>query len=264
MRSTTPAGQPLLAAIQSTYVDLDRWKARAATTEPPQAGSELAVDDGVFPRHPISEVARMSLVLAGEHLRLARDAIEAGQLYPSAHFTLLRGGLVGAAQAVWVLGPADRAERQERGLTVLTAMHTQMRKYYRRLEGFVLSEKERRELGEQQSWLTTRMEELATIRTGKAALNLTDEVIPEALDLVFPDASRRQDGRALWALMSGDAHVLGWSTATRGQMGPTDRNSGLAEGTVGGSFADIAQPFMASHGLLRAGWSLFDRRCEGP
>ena len=64
--------------------------------------------------------------------------------------------------------------------------------------------------------------------------------------------------------MSGDAHVLGWSTATRGQMGPTDRNSGLAEGTVGGSFADIAQPFMASHGLLRAGWSLFDRRCEGP
>jgi len=65
--------------------------------------------------------------------------------------------------------------------------------------------------------------------------------------------------------MSGDAHVLGWSTATRGRMGRTDRTSGLAEGTVGGSFADIdTQPFMASHGLLRAGWSLFDRRCEGP
>lgn len=264
MRSTTPAGQPFLSAIQSTYPDLDRWKARGATTEPPQLGSELAVDDQVFPRHPISEVARTSLLLAGEHLRLARDAVEIGQVYPSAHFTLLRGGLVGAAQAVWVLSPAERAERRERGLTMLTEMHTQMRKYYRRLENFTLSERERRDLGEQQSWLAQRVAQVENVRTGIAALNLTDEVIPEALDFVFPDSSRRQDGRALWALMSGDAHVLGWSTATRGQMGPADRTSGLAEGTVGGSFADIAQPFMATHGLLRAGWSLFDRRCEGP
>lgn len=264
MRSTTPTGQPYLDAIQSTYVDLDRWKARAATTEPPQRGSELAGDDSVFPRHPISEVVRMSLVLSGEHLRLARDAIEAGQLYPSAHFTVLRGALVGAAQAVWVLGPSERIERRERGLTVLTEMHTQMNKHYRRLTKSNLSEKERRELDEQDAWLTTRMDEVAAVRTGKAALNLTNEVIPKALDIVFPDAARRQDGRALWALMSGDAHVLGWSTATRGQMGPADRASGLAEGVVGGSFADIAQPFIASHRLLRAGWSLFDRRCEGP
>src|SRR5665647_1555533 len=182
MRSTTPAGQPFLAAIQSTYVDLDRWKVRAATTEPPQPGSELAVDDEVFPRHPISEVARMSLVSAGEHLRMARDAIEAGRLYPSAHFTLLRGGLVGAAQAVWVLGPDDHAERQERGLTVLAEMHVQMRKHYRRLEKSTLSAEVRQELGKQQSWLTSRIEEVATVRTGTSALNLTDDVIPEALD----------------------------------------------------------------------------------
>lgn len=230
----------------------------------PRPGSELALDNDVFRRHPISEVVRLSLLLSGEHLRLARDAIEARQLYPSAHFTVLRGGLVGAAQAVWVLGPADRRERRERGLTVLTEMHAQMRKYYRRLAHFDLSERERRELTEQLAWLATRMKEVAAVRTGQAALNLTDEVIPKALDLVYPDVARRQDGRALWALMSGDAHVLGWSTATRGQMGPTDRSSGLAEGAVGGSFADIAQPFLAAHGLLRAGWSLFDRRSEGP
>lgn len=263
MRSTTPSGQPFLEAIQSTYPDLERWKARATTTEPPQSNSELAIDDQIFPRHPISEVVRTSLMLSGEHLRLARDAIEVGQLYPSAHFTLLRGALVGAAQAVWILGPSERTERRERGLTVLTEIHTQMSKHYRRLEGFKLSEKERRELREQQAWLTRRREEVAVVRAGRAALNLTDQVIPEALDLVFSDTARRQDGRLLWTLMSGDAHVLGWSTSTRGQMGPTDRSSGLAEGTVGGSLADIAQPFIASHGLLRAGWSLFDRRCEG-
>lgn len=264
MRSTTPAGQPFLGAIQSTYVDLERWKVRAGTTELPQPGSELAVDNTVFSRHLISEVVRTSLALAGEHLRLARDAIEVGQLYPSAHFTLLRGALVGAAQAVWVLGPDERKMRQERGLTVLTEMQTQMGKYYRRLAYFDLSENQRLELSAQQEWLATRIAEVATARIGKAALNLTDEVIPEALDLVFADTARRQAGRSLWALMSGDAHVLGWSTATRGRMEPTDRRSGLAEGIVGGSFADVAQPFMASHGLLRAGWSQFDRRCEGP
>lgn len=129
MRSTTPTDQRYLDAIQSTYVDLERWQARGATTERPQPGSELAVDDVVFPRHPISEVARMSLALSSEHLRLARDAMEAGQLYPSAHFTVLRSGLVGAAQAVWVLGPAERNDRRERGLTVLAEMHTQMGKY---------------------------------------------------------------------------------------------------------------------------------------
>lgn len=262
MRTTTPGGQPYLTAMQSTYVDLDRWKARAATTEPPLPGSELAIDDTVFPRHPISEVARTSLVLAGEHLRLARVSIEAGQLYPSAHFTVLRGGLIGAAQAVWVLSPEERVTRQERGLTVLSEMHKQMSKHYKRLETFTLTETERLELREQQSWLSTRMAQVADVRTGKSSLNLTHEVIPEALDFVFPDATRRENGRALWALMSGDAHVLGWSTMTRGSMASTDRTSGLAEGIVGGSLSHIAEPFMASYGLLRAGWSLFDRRCD--
>ncbi|QDO89989.1 hypothetical protein FNH13_18055 [Ornithinimicrobium ciconiae] len=260
----TPSGLPYLEVMRATYEDLQRWKVRAADTEPPLRGSKMYIDDAVFPRHPISEVARTSLMLSGEHLRLARDAFEAGQLYPSAHFTVLRGALVGAAQGVWVLSPEDREERRERGLTVLTEMHTQMSKHYKRLEKLSLSETERQELRAQQSWLATRVEEVAAVRSGKAALNLTDTVIPEALDHVFPDAARRESGRTLWTLMSGDAHVLGWSTATRGQMGLTNRASGLAEGSVRGSFADIAQPFMAAHRLLRAGWSLFDRRCDHP
>lgn len=264
MESSTSPDQVYLGAIQSTYEDLDRWQARAAAPEPPQRGSELAVDDQVFPRHPISEVARTSLMLASEHLRLARDSIDAGQWYPSAHFTVLRSALVGAAQGVWILGSDDRAERRERGLTVLAEIHAKMRAYYRRVQGFTLSDEERRGLREQQKWLTARIEQVAAVRTGAAELNLTDTVIPAALDLVFPDAPRRRDGRALWNLMSADAHVLGWSTATRGQTGSVDRASGLAVTVIGGSPSHVAQPFIASHRLLRAGWSLFDRRCEAP
>jgi hypothetical protein len=142
-------------------------------------------------------------------------------------------------------------------------MHEQMRKYYERLQAFTLEDESRRALVEQQAWLAARIDHVAEVRIGKAKLNLTDKVIPDALDLVFPDIARRQDGRALWFQMSGDAHVLGWSTAPRGTRAAADRTSGLAVHAIGGSTAHIAQPFIATYELLRAGWSLYDRRCEG-
>ncbi|MCC2321936.1 hypothetical protein [Cellulomonas xiejunii] len=255
--------QRFLHEIRSTYADLERWRVRASSVEEPERGSELAVDDHVFPRHRISSVAWLSLALAGEHLRLARDAIEAQQLYPSAHFSVLRSALVGAAQGVWILGPDHGAQRQERGLIVLAEMHEQMRKYYNRLSDFALSDQERTELVAQQEWLAQRVEEVARARTGRQKLELTTTVIPEALDLVFPDSERRQQGRALWYEMSGDAHVLGWSTIPRGSVIAADRLSGLATHVVGGSLDQISQPFIASYKMLRVGWSLYDRRCEG-
>ena len=77
-----------LDAIRGCYDDLERWRVRAAAQPPeqPQANSELAKDDAIFDFHRISEAGRLSLIAAGEHLRLSRDAVEAHQLYPSAHF----------------------------------------------------------------------------------------------------------------------------------------------------------------------------------
>lgn len=63
--------------------------------------------------------------------------------------------------------------------------------------------------------------------------------------------------------MSGDAHVLGWSMFIRSNPGPTDRLSGLTEFAAGGNPRAIAQPFIASYEILRQGWSLYDKRCEG-
>lgn len=96
--------------------------------EEPERGSALAADDTVFIWHRISETSRLSLLTAGEHLRLAKTSIEAGQVYPSAHFTVMRTALVCASQAVWILA-ADAAERQERGLTLIGEMYTQLAKY---------------------------------------------------------------------------------------------------------------------------------------
>ena len=257
--------QPYLDAIQATYAELEHWQLRGRRPDPerPEAGSDLALDDLVFRPHPISEVARLSLVVSGEHMRLARDAIEAGQLYPSAHFTTLRGALVGAAQAVWILAPGDSATRRDRGLTVIAEMYTQLGKHYSELSGFDLSPEKRSELASQSRWLAERKEALAAVREKSASLNQT-AMIHWALDYRFKDAERREDGRVLWRQMSGDAHVLGWGLFQRALMGPEDRRSGLAVGQAGGSLQAIAQPFMAAFLLLKEGWSIFDGRCVQP
>lgn len=230
--------------------------------EQPEPGSKLALDDAIFRWHPISEAARLSLMTSGEHLRLARDAIEADQAYPSAHFTVLRGSLVGAAQAVWVLAPDKPTTRQQRGLTLVAEMCKQLDKYYGEVDQFRLTLDERRKLEEQQRWLQERKGEVEGLRDSRADLNQT-EFIRWSLEYLFHDEARRETGRSLWRQMSADAHVLGWAMFQRAIMHPSAHSSALSVGEVGGNWKDIANPFVASHLLLKEGWSLFDRLCEG-
>lgn len=259
----TEAERTALTQILETTADLDRWRLRAQRVEEPERESDLALDDRVFQHMAISQVARMSLIPAGEHLRLALDAINAKQLYPSSHFTVLRGALVGASQAVWMMAPPDRNVRRERGLTVLSEMYTQMNKYYRFLESTQLEADDRARLDDQQLWLSGRRKEVASLRSTTTGLVLTD-VIGAAADHVFTDTASCEAVRRMWREMSADAHVLGWSLFQRTTFGPADRRTGIGEGMAPGSLTHIAEPFLASYRLLRFGWSLFDRRCEAP
>lgn len=259
----TEAQRAALTQMIDAGADLERWRLRAHRVEEPERGSDLAVDDEVFKRMAISQLARMSLTAAGEHLRLALDAIKAGQLYPSSHFTVLRGALVGASQAVWILAPPDRDTRRERGLTVLAEMYAQMDKYYGLLDSAQLEADDRIRLDDQRLWLSERRDDVASIRSTKATFNLT-EVIGAAADHVFADATHREAVRRMWREMSADAHVLGWSLFQRSTFGAADRRTGVGEGKALGSPEHVAEPFLASYRLLRFGWSLFDRRCEAP
>jgi len=259
----TEAERAALTQMLDTAAELDRWRLRAHRIEEPESGSDLAIDDEVFQRMAISQLARMSLILAGEHLRLALDAIKAKQLYPSSHFTVLRGALVGASQAVWILGHQDRDVRRERGLTVVTEMYAQMDKYYGFLDGTRLGNDDRARLDDQRLWLSERRDDVTLIRRGKASLNLTD-VIGAAADHTFANTTSREAVRRMWREMSADAHVLGWSLFQRSSFGPPDRRTGIGEGSAPGSPEYVAEPFLASYRVLRCGWSLFDRRCEAP
>lgn len=259
----TDAERAALAQMLDTAGDLEGWRLRARRVEEPQRGSELAIDDEIFQRMAISQLARMSLVLAGEHLRLALDAIKAKQLYPSSHFTVLRGALVGASQAVWILAPEDRALRRERGLTVVNEMYMQLDKYYGFLGGTQLEADERARLDDQRLWLNERRNDVASLRSTGATLKLTD-TIGAAADHVFTDTVSREAVRRMWREMSADAHVLGWSLFQRTTFGAPDRRTGVGEGKAPGSPEHVAEAFLASYRLLRSGWSLFDRRCEAP
>lgn len=261
--SLTDAERAALLQMLDSAPDLDRWRLRAQRIEEPEVGSDLAIDDRIFPHMAISQLARTSLVTAGEHLRLALDAIKANQLYPSSHFTVLRGALVGASQAVWVLEPEDRGQRSERGLTVLTEMYAQMDKYYTFLASTQLDGDDRARLHDQRLWLSERRTGVAAVRTTSANLILTD-VIGAASDHAFGTVARREAVRRLWREMSADAHGLGWSLFQRASLGSPNRRTGVGEGRAPGSPEHVAEPFIASYRLLRCGWSLFDRRCEAP
>lgn len=261
--AVTEAQRAALTQMLDTATDLDSWRLRAQRVEEPQRGSDLAIDDEIFARMAISQLARLSLVAAGEHLRLALDAIKAKQLYPSSHFTALRGALVGACQAVWILAPEDRAVRRERGLTVLTEMYEQLDKYYRFLDGTQLEDDDRARLDDQRLWLSERRDDIASLRSTKAALNLTNTIGASA-DQVFADTISREAVRRMWREMSADAHVLGWSLFQRTTFGPANRRTGVGEGSAPGSPEHVAEAFLASYRTLRSGWSLFDRRCEAP
>jgi hypothetical protein len=259
----TESERAALSQLHDTRVDLDRWQFRARQVEEPERGSDLAMDDQVFPHMAISQIARLSLVSAGEHLRLALDAIDARQLYPSSHFTVLRGALVGASQAVWILGPSDQNARRERALIAMTEMYAQLDKYYGFLETSQIDPDDRARLVDQRLWLKERRSGVASIRSTAATLNLT-KVIGEAADDAFADATSREAVRRMWREMSSDAHVLGWSLFQRTDFGVADRRTGVGEGKALGSLEHVAEPFLASYRLLKLGWSLFDRRCEAP
>ncbi|AZZ48011.1 hypothetical protein C5E02_01285 [Rathayibacter rathayi] len=259
----TVSTENALRAMRATYPDLKGWQARARRLEEPQPGSELAADDAPFSSHRISDTARLSLILSGEHLRLAATAVEAGEWYPSAHFTVLRSALVGAAQAVWLLAPREPAERQERGLMVMGEMYRERQKYVQEASKMQLSEDERREIPLQTEWSRERIARITELRRGRAALSQTD-IIRWAVEYRFPDRARQEAIKLLWRQMSADAHVLGWSLFQRVHNFKGDRLSGLAVGAAGGDVEHIAEPFVAAHHLLKEGWSLFDRLCEAP
>lgn len=256
-----------LEEMSATFPTLEKWRVRSRSAEKPERGSEAWLDDEIWEWLPPSEIARQSLVAATQHLNLARTAIEARDIYPTSHFTVLRGALVGASQAVWILGPADRIERQQRALRVIDEWYYRALQHSTEFLSLVEAAADRLYFQQGMAHMQDRKDEACRLwrktstLSEKQTLKLTDVIMWSATE-VFNDPLRAALVKPLWQQLSGDAHALGWAVLTRSEL--VERQAeGMAIFAAGGDLRRLSEAFMLSYTILKAGWSLFDRRCEG-
>lgn len=257
-----------LLAIANTFDRLEGWRARSRKSEVPEPGSELARDAGIWTWFPPAEVARQSLVAATQHLNLAATAIRAKDIYPSSHYTVLRGALVGGAMAVWVLTPEASHDRQQRALRVVHEWYRRALQYNQDAVSMMdPTADETRQLKAAGDHMGRRRDEARALWTSADGLSadqglvVTDVVDSAAAKTM--DAQTAAETKLLWRLMSGDAHALGWPILARASE-IRAVGGGVGEFRAGGDLVGLAHAFDKCFRLVRAGWSLLDRRCEAP
>lgn len=262
----TDGNRELLEAIERTYPDLDRWRDAAAAGPALGAGSDLAEDDLAWPWVPSSSVALICLGAAREHLHAIRLLIRAGELFPSAWSTLARTAVVGGATATWTLVPDEREERLRRSLSVVHEDYNQHIKFGEQLLGIGAPDDIQDTAAEQLARLRLRREEadqLLSSLGGRLPINLTDVVIPAAVDAAPFTAQQRTMVRMQWRSMSGAAHSLIWQHfGTPGTTAADLDSSGVGRVEVGGDVQSLAMAYFSGYHLARAGWSLYERRSQ--
>lgn len=256
------------AQILETRVTVDGWVLRARAAEEPQSGADLEFDDKIFPARRVSETARLALIASSEHLQLACQVVDGPRGYTTALNTVLRSALLGAATAVWIVGPSDSHERQQRALR-------HAREWYRRIAMYGetcrphcppqdrhLLEEQIRHSRAQAAAVRNLWQETHTLSADEKPEDT--KIIGWVADFLFlPDMAKATTIRRDWAEHSGDAHALGWQLVTR-RTAPLQREPGGFRITA--AKADVekfADPYLAAFSVLRRGWSFFDQRCTG-
>jgi hypothetical protein len=229
---------------EKMFPKIEVWFQRTVQTPlVPEPGSSLARDDQDFSWFPPSNVAYGQIVTAVEHLELFRTSFLASrQLYPSAHFTVLRSALVGAAQALWVLKPRQRVIRIEHAARLV-------REDLKQTKGLLsVGLPSELELGEDVATARDRLDEqLRELLAAAAAVGLdpvavrdwrlnTTDMIKRVSELVHadnPSVDTQYGASLLWRLQSGHAH--GMPSARIRQIRSSGQVSYNLDGTVTGA-----------------------------
>lgn len=257
-----------LAHLREMYSDLDRWRERCRQLEEPQPGSDLADDTAATHGMgvPLHDLARHPLVSGTQHLNLARTSVEAGEVYPIAHPTAIRGALLGASRGVWILHSTDGELRRSRAARVAVEMHQRLLEWLKEPENGLPDDD--RQSAEQ--LISARLAALRS-RPDVRSISYSDTgVVRIAGQVVFSDSYQHGAVVALWRQLSGDAHGLIWTSMTRAstETSRMPRNprypSPMSELTSGGDLRELVDAFSAAFRILKVGWSLFDERCTAP
>lgn len=233
--------------------------------EEPEQDSDLAEDDKPFADQRISEMVRISLISACEHLRLVWDPRTPQSVHHGpTHRCSWRAGWRGTGRLDHgTRRPRHAAAPWSRGDRGIVQATSEVPRAHARPN---LTQDQKQQVRDQVEWIRSRQQALVAVQPQPMQVNLTDVLLAIA-PVVFPGNPLRQSGlRVGWNVLSSDAHVLMWGISTRAAFSrawPADRNSGLSTGGAGGQLREPAGWHDLIMHSLRRGWSLFDRRCEG-
>lgn len=240
--------------IRDTFGQVVTW--HRAPLFQPNVGAELRVDDDEWPHMAASQLAKVGLDVAAEHLFTIKTLIESDQILPLAFRSILRTALVGATQAVWLLAPDAQAERSRRHRVLMTEMYRRHGQY---LESLLMLNDLQGEPRDQNTQLVSnhvakRGAEMGTIRTQaqeNAAWKDTDAIETAARAVWAHEPNVDQlvhEARLEWMAGSGASHGLVWpmfGTPGTSAHGPADKQ-GRVVVEAAGSYLRSSTPIYSS------------------
>lgn len=254
------------AKVRETFPQLDTWGRRFHFAFRPEPGSDLAQDDEDWPVLPLTQVAVASMGAARDHLQAVRVTVEVSPFFPFAQATLIRTATLAAAQAVWILAPAESEERIRNCRTLLQHIYDQHALFLRDLKA---SSPETHE-GTNEALVhgELRLQEMKEHRATdgqKSAFNAT-AVIESAAQTTFGDARTALEAKAEWRRGSGAAHGLLWTIFGQPEtkVTPDDDGSGMAAFEADGGMGALGNPYLCAYWLLNKAHALLTQRGAGP
>jgi hypothetical protein len=217
---------PWLAHIEKCLEAVEQWSARTAAAESPRKGSHLAADDERNPSFPASVVAWSSIGSAVDHLGLAEDSIRregGGRLRPMWFYTVCRGALVAASQAIWVMtGSRDVRLRRVRLLELEeTKSFQEFLNDYARDEHLAedtsteFAEKVLAKAQAQADRYKALQEDLKPQRGEYSVTRTLRDAAQEIQSELEEDRWLRRAYMFEWRAASGDAHARQWTRSVR-------------------------------------------------
>lgn len=178
----------------------------------PEPGSLLAVDDELWTHHPTSQVVWVAMLSASDHLDLTQSLADAipKRTYLTSWFSVARGALVAASQALWIVGSDDPTTRQQRAVSIGVEYLTQRIGYQREQLKLCSADQRRRSLAQIDEVLDPMLDE-ARQKVKKGYRYTDTKVIEHAVRYRFTENTENAVVTAdlIWRRLGGDAHALG-------------------------------------------------------
>lgn len=265
-----PSDTETMVELRKTFGRLDRWRTVIASRPEPRPDADLVNDDRVWPWAPPTSLCIASLGSAREHLHAIRLLIEAGELFPSVASTPARSALMSGSIAVWMLAPDDANERRRRMLTFALEdyrNHLAFGAQVSRTRTFHIDDIHQT-ADEQMGRMRQRSDEIRAVLSplgGPISWNLTDVIIPAAMQATVPEQRQRAQLESRWRVMSGAAHGFIWphfgaAGTTISDLGP----EGIGLATITGSVETLAIDYFTAFHVASRGWALFAMRSGLP